>query len=236
MDLLPKKEVERLKADERRKEIDEGVKLAKKVDALRELAAKEEANLEKYRVESTKSLRVEISGLLEQKGTLVKEIKEVEERRRIALIPLDSEKAKVKADREELQLAEDNLSVLVTVNQKEKEKVEQIRREIEIDKARIDDELMRVKDTLSQAEKTRNKAEISLAYAKEIERQALTDAEYQTKLINARRAEVEVIARDAENQRQANLAHSIDLAQRERRLQDRNQMFIRNQKRNEQSN
>ncbi len=74
MKLLSRLEINNLKGGERKKEIDEGVKLAKKIDLLRETAAKEEANLAKFRTESLKIIREEIFDLTNFKQKIMEEI------------------------------------------------------------------------------------------------------------------------------------------------------------------
>lgn len=74
MRLLPKQEVNDRLKESRRIEIDEGAKLARKIDTLRETALKEEANLTKFREESIKIVTEEIKKLIEKKETLLKEI------------------------------------------------------------------------------------------------------------------------------------------------------------------
>lgn len=75
--LLPKQEFAQLKSEERKREIDEGIKLAEKVDLLRETAAQEGANLAKFRIESLKVIKEEIDKLISEKDILKKEIAEL---------------------------------------------------------------------------------------------------------------------------------------------------------------
>lgn len=79
MKLLSQTEVNKLKGNERKQLIDEGVKLAKKVDLLRETSAKEEANLAKFRTESLRTLREEIEVLVREKLSLCEELKGLRE-------------------------------------------------------------------------------------------------------------------------------------------------------------
>ena len=57
--LLPKQEISRLQANERRQSIEEGVKLANRVDSLRETAAQEEASLASFRRSTLKAIKAE---------------------------------------------------------------------------------------------------------------------------------------------------------------------------------
>lgn len=72
--LLPKSEIEKSKAQERQMEIAEGAKLAKQVDLLRKAKAEEEQNLTRFRLESMKSLKIEMEALMRERDALESEI------------------------------------------------------------------------------------------------------------------------------------------------------------------
>ena len=74
MKILSKQEIAATKSSDRKREIDEGVKLARKIDLLRETAAKEGENLAKFREESLKILKKEIIELVTEKQKLSKEV------------------------------------------------------------------------------------------------------------------------------------------------------------------
>lgn len=60
MRLLHKQDIDTSKADERKREIDEAVKLARKIDFLRKTLADEEARLYRWRDETMKTILEEI--------------------------------------------------------------------------------------------------------------------------------------------------------------------------------
>lgn len=91
MQLLPKSVVDRARIIDRHREIEEGKKLATKVDTLRELASTEEKNLLDFRDKSVAAVKESIRVLLEDKQTILNEIHELEERKQKALKPLNSE-------------------------------------------------------------------------------------------------------------------------------------------------
>lgn len=111
MRLIDKKEIAQHKSSERKQEIEEGVKLAKSVDSLRETLSKEQANLKKFRDETLKGISLETEGFKSKKETLVKEIQELESRRRLAEAPIDltNEWKKVEETRKDLLQRETNL-------------------------------------------------------------------------------------------------------------------------------
>lgn len=74
MKLLDKKTISQQRSNERKMEIDEGIKLAKKIDTLRETASKEEQNLANFRQASLDVIHTEIRTLTDEKHKLIEEI------------------------------------------------------------------------------------------------------------------------------------------------------------------
>lgn len=79
--LLPKQEIVLLKGAERKREIDEGLKLAKKIDLLRQTASEEEANLKKFREESLKVIKEEMSKIITERDGIIIEIVELKQQK-----------------------------------------------------------------------------------------------------------------------------------------------------------
>ena len=103
MRLMPKSKVSQANAVAKKKDIDEGVKLAKRIDGLRETLADEEQSLDKFRVAQIEGIKAETAPLEEYLGGLKKEIEELERTRAQLLIPLDEEWDKVNKLKEELK-------------------------------------------------------------------------------------------------------------------------------------
>jgi len=76
--LLKKEEIDRKKNEERQQEVSEGLKISRRVDSLRELQAKEEENLDKFRKESVAKISKEINDLENKKEATLKEVNELE--------------------------------------------------------------------------------------------------------------------------------------------------------------
>ena len=103
MRLLKKSEVTQKKAQARKQEIDEGVKIAQKVDAVRNTLAEEEANLDKFRTESVKNIKAELAPLEEKRDGLKKEVQELERTREQLLIPLTEEWEEVETAKKQIE-------------------------------------------------------------------------------------------------------------------------------------
>ena len=69
--LLTKQEINLRKANEKRLEIEEGRKLASRVDNLRELVAQEEASLASFRAKTVANIGAEIKKLEQEKQTVL---------------------------------------------------------------------------------------------------------------------------------------------------------------------
>lgn len=78
MRLLDKKEITADSVLERKRQIEEGVRLAKRIDALRQTELQEQANLGKFRIQTLKILKKEVDMLQAKKKALLKEIETLE--------------------------------------------------------------------------------------------------------------------------------------------------------------
>jgi len=87
--LLQKSEVQKAKALERQKEIEEGKKLATRVDKLRELSADEERNLRESRDKAISAIRIAINPLIEQKEDVERQITTRREELATLMRPID---------------------------------------------------------------------------------------------------------------------------------------------------
>jgi hypothetical protein len=105
MKLSDKKIIADQKNTERAREVQEGMKLAKSIDVLRETYAKEQTNLRIFRENSLKIIREEIDKLLSERNRLIPDIKKLEDQRILAQAPIDlvTEWKKVKKDQQEIQ-------------------------------------------------------------------------------------------------------------------------------------
>lgn len=78
--LLKKSEIDQAKARDRQLEINEGLKLAKKVDTLREVVAQEEESLKKFRIKTISAINDEIIIAAKKRDDLNKENSDLEEK------------------------------------------------------------------------------------------------------------------------------------------------------------
>jgi len=123
MKLLSKQEINAHKAVEKKQQIDEGMKLARKVDNLRALALAEDEALRKHRDETLSAITKEIEDLLSRKSTLSSEVSALEARREEALKPLDAEQEELEKIRVEVVAEKEALALAKNTLKAEKEKI-----------------------------------------------------------------------------------------------------------------
>lgn len=103
MKLLLKSQIIKLKSSEKQKEIEEGLKLAKRVDSLREIQAREDKVLKDFRTNTLSEISKETLKESKKLDSLKSEVKDLEERREKALKPLDEELIKLSDRKKEIE-------------------------------------------------------------------------------------------------------------------------------------
>lgn len=229
MRLLTKSEITRQKSVERKTEIDEGVKLARRIDEMRETLAKEEANLAKYRSETAPMVMKETDVLIEKRTTLQKDIAELKKKRRELMQPLDAEWKKVKDGQKELERKESDLKDRVCLIENREEKLSQHEQQLAIEKGRIADEKKRSTATLVEVSELHAQAQADTVEADRRLAEATVYCENQYKILTSR--ETDLAARERENVlRQKSLtAREKEVNLREKFINDKYQTLLRAQ-------
>ena len=232
MKLLTKSEQNKAKALEKNKEIQEGLKLAKRVDALREISAQEDKALKEFRKSSLAQITSEILDETKKRDDLQKEVRDLEDRKLEALKPLDLEWDKVKVAKEELTRKE---ATILGITEGHKAEYEDINRRIK-DISDKEAHLATVADiTLSK----HDRAEKILLQAREQAISSKKIAEYVAReakelINNAQEKERYIINREkAVFTKEEELREKeIDLAKQVIKIRDRESTLERNIKRN----
>lgn len=212
-------------------EVDEGAKLAKKVDELRRLSANEEARINKYRIANSKEALDQIAQLVSEKEKLQSEITSLKEERRLLQIPLDDKWIEISEKEKKISEINDDL-VQKHFALEEREREIMIReREIEEIRAKVDktkkynQELN--KKRLTEAENAailRQEAEDTLRVAREKSREILAD-------LRLKEDELAVQQRDTKNQAALLEDDRTYLKNWERQLNDKYETLNRTQQR-----
>ena len=235
MKLLDKQTITTLKGTERKGEIDEAVKLAKKIDLLRETSSSEETKLAQFRAESLARVKTDIDRLITEKTTLSSEISSLQAERTRLMIPLDKEWDKLNEKQKELQNLEKKM-------QDKELFVETLSKSLQITSETLKVEEARISDL--KKDTTKKLAEVD-SYNKEAEK-LLKDTESQTQIIlkafqtrqdalGRKESDVEYREVDIKNQLAQIETEKRGIIEEKIRLRDREQTLereiIRNNKR-----
>ncbi len=231
MKLLPLKEVKVIKAKERQLEVNEGMKLAKKVDALRETVAQEQADLIKFRDENIRKILDEIKERTGERDALLASITTLEERKRKALEPITEQE-------EELEKAKDELEVLskdIEDRQLDlaEKKGELFMREklLEQKENLIAEKDKEITKTLTETQSAKDR---TTSLQKEVERikdKLESEVIKKSSELVIREEDVAAKERDVKNQEDLLVIKERDINIARRKLDDEMQTFIRTQKR-----
>lgn len=157
MRLADKKQIQLSVAVERQAEIEQGVLLAKKIDALRQAKLNEEASLNKFRDQSTKNIQKDIDSLLVKKDSVIAEIKAETEYLALLRKPLDWEQVrlrKIELDSQKELLAKRELLII-----QQELQITQRLEDIEENESRIQEKKRQVAERLQIAEDLRIQTE-----------------------------------------------------------------------------
>jgi hypothetical protein len=108
--LLSKREVDKAKSIDRKREIDEGMKLAKRVDTLRETAVKEEKGLDDFRRQQLEAIQAQIDPKIVELDALAGEIRRLKVQREALLVPLQEREAEVFDNEQQLRQRDEEIT------------------------------------------------------------------------------------------------------------------------------
>lgn len=119
--LLSKQEVQQKQAVQKRAEIEEGKKLAQRVDRLREIAVQEEASLASFRAKTLKAINTEIKQVTVERDSLLEEVKTLRNELELGFSELKKAEKQLKDKEKEVLLYEEQVETrLKLVKEKEK--------------------------------------------------------------------------------------------------------------------
>lgn len=231
MKLLDKKSISQEKAKERKLEVEEGAKLARKVDALRETAAKEELNLAKFRIEYMKTIQAEMSELLGQRDALRSTVDALEERRKELLKPIDAEKKALSERKTELESLDIGVRQSLAFLASTEDRLHDKEKSLELLERRMNIVFEGIQDDKSVSEKERNEVHESLIRAKEKEHEMELKTDKKIQELLEREASIASKERENENRKHSLDARTTELNNRERLINDKYETLQRTIKR-----
>lgn len=218
MKLLDKQTIVSLKGKERKQEIDEALKLAKKIDLLRETSAKEEVNLQKFRLASLNKVREEIDRLIEEKNLAQAQVTALEVKRSDLQKPLDAEWDRVKEEEQRLinfslelnnkylEIQDDSKN-----NQVEKELIETEKERIESERKRSIKYIAESSEILEDARKEYTKAQRQVVESNEYFEKKNSELLTREAQIAVNEREIEINRKDITEKRKEIAVEKIQL-------------------------
>lgn len=231
MKLLKKSEIAAHQAAERKASIDEGLKLAKQVDRLREIKAEEEKSLALFRQKTVAQINTEIVEATQKRDALLTEAKKLQKQINAGMTEVEEKKALVAAQAAHY----DSLMRLLVNDRIEVEKALTAAKS-ELKKAKVatfkaETNEYRAMQTLIDADNKRIQAEALLKQAAEIREDATTYAEDQKTKLDTRDKVIASKEQEITIKEAALLKKEKQLHEKEIKLRDREATLEREFKR-----
>lgn len=232
MKLFSKKEITSAATKAQKQTYDEGIKLARRVDGLREVAAAEEASLEKFRRETLARIHEEITQETSKRDSLKQEVSRLQKEREEAIKPLDElgerlaqEDYRIRSEREVLYEAQDALA-------ERERKLDSRDNALKDSEARIEEQKRVHSDLYASARDYRDRSKTTMETAQRTLDNAHVEAEAlaQEKALfeaSKKATEERQVKRDKEQDER-----EVILNKRERKVLDREATYERQLKRN----
>ena len=227
MKLLDKKQIDVSKAKDRELEIREGAKLAKKVDIPRETFSKEQTNLTQFRNETLQKVKDEITKVVSQKDEIIKDIAELEEKRKALLVPLNKEWEEVRKAKAHLEFENEILREnLTAIGQSETDLSERAQK-LEVEESRISDMKVETFKLNVQAEQAKEEAIAILNRIKVSEQAVNLDIQNRLSTVAKREEEISYRELDLVNQLNGIKDKEDSIIRKEIQLRDREETLGR---------
>lgn len=231
MKLLDKKKIASDFNDQKKAQVDEGVRIAKQVDILREELASLEHQREVFLAGSKLELTKATGVLLEKIETLKGEIKKLEEKKEELRKPLDDAWAKLTEDLLALQKDKDEFKTSEYELSKEKKRIEKATERLTARENEFAENGRAIAKLNIQAQQLKDEAERINASAKhEYGEQTRKFTEANAELAKKQR-QADIDAKDNERVRKVQEKRELDLNNREKAIDDKYQTLLRTIKR-----
>lgn len=223
MRLLDKKQVTLSKAVERQAEIEQGVQLAKKVDALREAVSIETANLERFRTQAVSRVKEEVASWIEKKQSIQSDVDSLKEEKWLLGTIVEREWSNVKGNKrldEVEKLKKILTSKIDSLRQAENEMDERLD-SVRNEEQRVDLIRQEALKLSTQAQIETQQSEKLALEIKERNISTMTVLEERTVAVLRKENDINARERDTDSKLAIVRAKDADLIERERALADK---------------
>jgi chromosome segregation ATPase len=170
--LLPKSEIANLKAKQASRDVAEGVKIATRVDGLRELWSKTEQDFEIYKTSTLAAIQKEIDALESKKEKLSEELKQMKVRYDSIIPEITSKQAELAQFKKSLRTWENKLDKREDEVKVSENNANESFKESEVLRINAEDNERITANLLRQATEKRNESQITLETAREVQEKA----------------------------------------------------------------
>lgn len=229
--LLSKSDVQIHKARERQQSVDEGLKIAHRVDSLRKVAANEEASLEKFRSMTLQNIQTETATKISERDALLVEVHNLEAQKQEALKPLTDELNRITEGKRELENRSDYLSKWEDDVVAKRKMLDKKQKDLDVLEKRVDGTRITANQELAEANEKNVGAEKALRDATKIFDTTSRQCFEREQAVSKRESEVGAREFTLLNQHKALEAKEKELSDRERAIDDKYKTLIRSQAR-----
>lgn len=229
--LLDKKLVNAALATQQKREIEKGIAISKKVDAVRDTLADEQARLDLFRTQSLKTIEQEIASEVDKREYLRREIKFLAEERIKLLAPIDLSQAweEVNSGKAENSSWKERLSQESMELLAEKEDNRVLAAKLSKEEEDIGRKDVLSEQNLLEAERKRINADSALSNAEREAQAVLTSAQERDNHSRIREEDATLREVSVSMRETAAAAHEADLSSRERKLRSSREVFLKAQ-------
>ncbi len=231
MRLLPKKQVNAELATQRKELIDQGVKTAEKVDAVRDTLSKEEKRLRDFREQSVLEVTKEIEILLKERDSVKTDVQKEEKKLAKLRVPLDEEWLKVQDLREELDSRSSLLDQFAYSLEEKKQEIGKQANEVQVALQRAEEKDRQSGQFLIESERKITEINIRLDEAKRVKLDSERDSSKREHLLSIREESIKNMEQALSKRWEENDNRTLELNIREAQIQDREDTLARNIKR-----
>jgi hypothetical protein len=225
--LLSKQEIHQRQAQEKHLVVSEGVKLAKRIDTLREIAANEESSLASFRNKTIKEINEQTQKAIMERDAVLSEVNSLREELALGTQILDKRANELNDYSNHLTALKIDLDKKISELETKEANLENAIRAIKEEEVRLAGRIEQINHLKEDTLAKHLEAETSLAYARTVETTALSIKEKVENELYTRETEVASRERDVmiKEERIENTAKA--LRERELQLIDREQTLER---------
>lgn len=226
MRLLSKQDLNAKKAQEKRVEVEEGVKLAKKIDSLRQTLAEEELSLTTFRSKTVAAIHTEIALVAAQRDSLLSEVRTLRKEILDGHDAVDARKAELILYAEELGRQSDLLEKRIEALKKLTLSVKQDAKQAKEDRQRANYLVTVIRETLATIQVEREssievvkKARMQLDRSSALYDEVYAELEKRDMAVAAKEREISIKEERLALEEKANRTLAIKLRDREATLE-----------------